>query len=332
MGYERRSYEFILRADSPVAHHSGTYGNSAVVMQRKVRNPKGGFTTVPIVTGDSMRNRMREAIALTLLDAVGLTARRSLTEAALRLLFNGGMVTGRGDASAVSLDAYREMAELIPSLALFGGCTDSRVVPGRLTVSDAVLMCAEEYERLPQWVRDYLDEEGVTLDGRRQHVEEVTRVRMDSTLDPGKRRLMPPETEVEVVRRLTAGEKAHEGDDAVARAESKSSMMPRSMETLVRGSLFYWSTSAVCYDELDVDTFHTSIAAFLADAWVGGKRGTGHGKLSAVTARQCLWRRPVDAVQAVDAGALGTAMGQLFRRHVEERAERIRSWLTKVDA
>lgn len=332
MAYEKLTYEFILRAVTPIAHHSGAYGNVSVFMQRKVRRRAGGFTTLPILTGDSMRHQMREAIALALLDAVGLTARRSLTEAALRLLFNGGMVTGRGDASSVSLDAYRQMAELVPSLALFGGCTDSRVVSGRLAVSDANLICAESYDFLPEWVREHLETEGITLDGKRQHVEEVTRVRMDATLDTSKRRLLAPEAETALVARLSGGERAHQKDDALDRSEAKSSMMPHSMETLVAGSLFYWSTSAVCYDELDVDTFHTSIATFLADAWVGGKKGTGHGHIEAVTARKCLWRRPVDAVQAVDAKALGSAMGQLFRKHVESRAEEIRGWLEKVDA
>ena len=329
---EQRKYEFILRAESPIAHHSESIGNSAIAMRRKVRLPDGTWSHVPIVTADSMRHGLREAAAYALLDAAGLLGAETLGEAALRLLFAGGMVTGRGDASTIRLDGYREMIDLVPPLALLGGCADNRVIPGRLWVSDAVLISDESMHLLPAWVGEWMADEGTVVDTARAHVEEVQRVRMDPTLDPGKRKLLTPGAAAGIEQRLLKSEKAHTEDDAVAREASKSSMMPRRYETIAAGSLFHWSITATCYSELDIDTFHTTVASFLSDARVGGKKGTGCGSLKAIKGQAINVLSPKDRTTTLELNALAPSMGVLFRAHVGERAARIRTFLGTVNA
>lgn len=324
-------YELLLEAETPIAHAEGSFGNTSVVMSRKVRMRDGSFARVPIITADTLRHAMREQSTYALLDAAGLLGEK-LGEAAQRLLFSGGMVTGRGDGSKISLEGFRRMAELVPTLALFGGCADNRVIPGRLQVDDAQLVCAERLHAAPPWVRDWLDKGGVAVAGFRSHVEEVTRVRMDPTLDPGKRKLLGPGAQEEVERRLAVSELAHEENDAAARSAGKSSMMPHSFECLVQGSLFWWSLTATCYSELDEDTFHVALGAFLARPTVGGKKGTGHGRLRAVTGRDVTVRRPADAVAEVDVGQLGAPGGKLFFEHVKKNAQALREFLAEVNA
>ena len=77
-----------------------------------------------------MRHAAREVSSYAMLRAAGMLE-GALSEAALRLLFAGGMVTGRGDAGVINLDRYRELCALVPPMALFGGCTDNRVQPGK---------------------------------------------------------------------------------------------------------------------------------------------------------------------------------------------------------
>jgi len=326
---EQLRYEFVLSAQSPIAHHSEVFGNNAVLMDRKIRQRDGSFVRVPIITADTMRHGMREAAAYALLDAAGILNAGGLGEAALRLLFAGGMVTGRGDAGVISLEQYRRMSDLIPSIALFGGCADNRVIPGRLFVDDAQLVCSETAHALPGWASAWLAEQKTTLDTSRAHVEEVQRVRMDPTLDPGKRKLLSGGAEVEVVRRLTASEEGHVSGSAVTIEDSKSSMMPRRFETLVQGSFLYWSVHATCYSELDRDTFHVALASFLANAQVGGKRGTGHGRLRVETARDVAVRRPAEQTNVLD---LGKKMGTTFLDHVRKNATEIAAYLASVNA
>lgn len=330
--FEQKRYDFILEAASPIAHASENFGNTSVIMRRRVRQRDGSWQDTPVVSADSMRHGLREAAAYAFLDAAGLLDSQALGEAAIRLLFNGGMVTGKGDASAIKLDAFREMSTLCPPLALLGGCSDNRVIPGRMQVDDAVLICHEQDRFLPEWVTRWLEEQGQQLDTCRAHVEEVQRVRMDPSLDPGKQKLMLPDAQVEVTKRLGSSERAHENDDAIEKAETKSTMMPRRFERVAQGSLFYWSLTCTCMSELDVDTLHTMMACFLSNARVGGKRGTGHGLLRPLVAKDLKIARPAENTSAVDVTALGPRMGSVFRAHVAERREQISAWLKGVNA
>jgi len=329
MSYEVKQFSFVLEAETPVAHHEENIGNQSIFMRRKVRQPDGRFVRVPYLTGDSMRHGLRESGAYAFLDAAGLLE-SSLTEAALRLLFAGGMVTGRGDAGVVNMDRYRELSTLCPPLKLLGGCCDNRTIPGQLEVDEATLICAEQSHRMPETVREWLN--GRESPSFREHLEVAQRVRMDPLLNPAKRELLLPADQVEVGRRLSSGEKAHTDDDAIARDESKSTMLPRTFERLAEGSLFWWRVTCHCMSDLDVDTFMVLIGAFLARCQVGGKRATGHGRLRCVKAWDIAIQRPAEAGTAVDPMSLGTRVGSLFRDHVATHKEQIKTWLSQVNA
>lgn len=325
---EIKSYQFIIEAQTPIAHHSESIGNSAIAMRRKIRQPGGGFAQVPIITGDTMRHGLRESSSYALLDAAGLLDSGQLSEGALRLLFAGGMVTGRGDASVVKLDDFRVMCELIPPLSLLGGCTNNRVVPGRMQVDDALLICDETKHLIPAWAVEWADKRA-SLESCRSHVEEVQRVRMDPSLDPAKRRLLTDGAQTGAVKRLETSEKASAESDAIEKDDAKSSMMPRRFETIVAGSLFFWSVQATVFTDLDADTFDTMCATFLASARVGGKKGTGYGAIKPLVANEVQVLRPSEAHRSLD---LAVGKGKLFREHVAARKDRIRECLTAVNA
>lgn len=330
---EIRRYEFVLEAKTAIAHHEEVMGNSAIHMRRKMRMPDGTFARVPIITADCLRHGLREAAAYATLDAAGLLAEggAGLSEGALRLLFTGGMVTGRGDASAVKLDEFRTMCELVPPLGLLGGCADNRVIPGRMQVDDALLICEETAHLVAPWAMAWASARGA-IDTHRAHIEEVQRVRMDPMLDPGKRRLLTDGAQVAGNAKLLASESASATGDAIEKDANKSTMMPRRFESVVAGSLFFWAVQATTHSDLDVDTFDTMCATFLAQARVGGKRGTGHGHIAPLVANQVAVLRPSDAHTGVDFGALAKGKGVLFREHVAARKDRVREFLQAVNA
>jgi len=330
MAIERLRLEFVLEAAQPIAHAEESFGNSSVLMRRKVALPNGQWVRVPCITADTMRHGLRDAAAWAYLDAAGIET-AGLSEAALRLLFAGGMVTGSAGGS-VRLNDYRTMTDLFPPLALLGGCAQNRVIPGRVQVDDASLVCHEQAHALPEWVRTWLNEQRRPLDHARAHVEEVQRVRMDPTLDPVKRKMLTETQRLLVESRLTESETAATDDDDVATEASKSSMLPRRYERLAEGSLLYWSVSALCTSELDRDTFMVMVGTFLAEARVGGRRGQGCGLLRAVTAQSVEVRRPSERMEALDVRDLGARVGTLFRQHVAERREEIAKFLATVAA
>lgn len=328
MRYERKLYQFILQAVQPIAHHSETVGNQAIAFRRKVRLPDGSWAHVPCITGDTMRHAMREAMAYAFLDAAGLLTDTRLSEAALRLLFAGGMITGRSDGKTVKLDTYREMCELMPAIALLGGCAGNRCIPGRLTCEDAVLICNETRHLVPAWVLDNAGE----IDTCRAHVELEQRVRMDPLLDPHKRRLLTAGSASDVESRLAQSEAAHDDDIATAREASKCTMLPRTFERIACGSLFSWNVEAIVTSDLECDAFNTMVGAMLSNCRVGGKRGTGHGLLRAVAGQWGELASPSERLHPLDTNALAQKVGELFRSHVRERRERVLRWLEVVDA
>ena len=319
-------FQVLLEAETPIAHHSESIGNSAIAMRRKIRQPDGSFANVPIVTGDTMRHGLREAGAYSLLRAANLLGEKCLTEAALRLLFAGGMITGSQDA--VKLDEYQKMCEINPPLALLGGCIQNRSIPGRMNVDDALLVCLETEKFLPKPLLDYLSETGIKLQSCRGHVEEVQRVRMDPALNPVHHTLLLDGGEG-VVKKLKKNEKASAENNAIEKAESKCTMMPRSFETIVQGSLFKWELSCTVTSDLDQDTLLTMVGEFLSRPVVGGKRGVGFGRMRPVKA----WKVNVTAPSQVSLESdLSHVAGSLFQTHVSSRSSEVREWLKSVVA
>ena len=325
--YEKVVYEFILRMVTPLAHHSETFGNGAVAMRSKTRMPDGTFENIPIITGDSLRHHLREASAYALLSAAGMLDDPRLTEQSLRLLFNGGMISGKQD-QAVKLDQYRELVKLMPQLSWLGGCAQNRSLEGHCVVENATLICAETLHRMPAWVQESV---GNTVSSSREHIEEVQRVRMDASMSPAKMKLLG-DGGAGVQQRLVASERAKEVGDAGGAEDAKTSMMPRRYEVVVAGSLFFWRVEAETFNELDLDSFNTSIAAFMANGRVGGKKGTGNGKFEHVEGRKRNPLLPHQLSEKVDALAFAQNVGSVFFPHVQANAKAVRKLLDEVDA
>jgi hypothetical protein len=326
---EQRRLEFVLEARQPIAHAEGNYGNTSVIMRDKVRTADGQWASVPIITGDTMRHGIREAAALCLLECAGMLG-NTLSEGALRLLFSGGMVTSTG--GVINLEDYRKMIDLVPSLALLGGCAGNRIIPGRINVSNALLICQETHHLLPTWVQQWMADKYWEYKPQRSHVEEVQRVRMDPCLDPGKRALLSPEARAAAEGRMLASEAASASEDFAGVERSKSTMLPFRYERVARGSLFFWSVSATCYSALDHDTLLVMVGAFLRNAVVGGKRGTGHGLLHPLAANNVTLANFSERMDTLDLADPSARVGRLFQAHIQERAEAVRELLGKVVA
>lgn len=324
-------YEFLAQADGPIAHHEESLGNVSVFMRKRMMLPNGQVQRVPYITGDSIRHRAREMAVYATLDAAGLLDDPQLTEGALRLLFAGGMVTSKGDASVINLDSYRELVALFPPLALFGGCVDNRPLPGQLIVDEGNLVCAETLHTAPAWVHAYLAEQKFQPQSHRQLLEEVTRVRMDPTLSPEKVKLLTGDAQLQVNRRLLASGKAHDEADTKDAEREKSTMMPRSFERLIQGSLFWCALEARTYTPLEADAFDYTVACLLNDFKVGGKHATGHGKLRFLKGNRIHFAPTAGELEGIGTDLAGKA-GTMFRAHVQEHAQQIRDWFGRVAA
>lgn len=322
--------QMILRATSPIAHHSETYGNMSLVSREKVRVTGGGFEAIPIISGNAMRNGLRTSAAKVYLSAAGLIDEPGLTQAALRLLLNGGVISGSSGGS-VKLAEYAEIGELVPMLRLLGGCAQNRTHDGRAVVHPALLICDETIGRMPPMVSEYLEAAGEKTDSHRSHISEVQEVRMDSLLSGGARELLLPGERAEVEARMIASESASETGDAVRKEATKSTMLPMSYETVVRGSLWYWEQTFTTYSAIDEDTMWTMVLSFATNMNRGGRKRVGHGNLEVAYATEFELAKPADSVEFA-LSSKESMKGAIFRDHVQSRKERIREFLQRVAA
>lgn len=324
-------YEFLARAIDPIAHHSESISNMSVFMRKRMQMPNGRVLDVPYITGDSIRHRAREASVYATLDAAGFLDDPRLSEGALRLLFAGGMVTPKGDASVINLDSYRELVHLFPPLALLGGCVDNRPLPGQLIVDEGNLVCEETIHTAPEWIHTWLETEKIELQSHRRLIEEVMRVRFDPTLVPEKQKLLTEDARMKVNQRLLASGKAHDDSDTAEAEREKSTNMPRSFERIIQGSLLWFGIEARTYTPLEADAFDYTVACLLNNFRLGGKHATGHGTVKFVKGSRIHFKPTAGDFENMETGLAGK-VGTLYKAHVQANKEQLRTWLDKVAA
>jgi hypothetical protein len=279
-----------------------------------------------------MRHGLRETGADLCLRAAGLLDRPEgpqLTDPALRLLYSGGMLTGRGDASVIKVARWRELCDTLPILSLMGGCVDAMMIPGKIRVGDAWLLCAETAHALWPWA--------VAVDPGVQpwteQVEHCQRVRFDVTRDPRAQKLLSDAARAGAEQRLLDKEAAHESDNPLEAVADRGRPMPHSHEAVAAGSRWCWEITGTLDTEVEQAMLMSTLAMFFATWLVGGKRGAGrHGELRPLMCKDV--RLPSLAPQATDADvtALGETSVDLFRAHMVAHKDRLATLLGEVDA
>ncbi len=323
---QQTRYEMIVRAQDPISHGQQNLGNAQIFMRKKVRLPGGATVLCPYLTGDTIRHQLRAAATWGTLQAAGLLDEPQFSEGAVRLLFNGGSLTGRGNASVVNLERYRELVALFPPLALLGGNADNRPLQGQVNVDEGNLLCRELAHVTPPWVLQWAESNGESIDTHRSLIEETQRVRMDATLAPETAKLLSDGARATLDARLLKAEKAHADADSKAAGEAKSGMMPRTHERIVQGALLWLGVEARTYTDLEFDAFNFSVACLLNNFRVGGKLGSGHGRLQFVAGARIAFEPTAGKLEQVSAD-LAPKTGELYRQHIEFRKEELAAWL-----
>ena len=323
---ELERYELIVRAQDPIIHSQESIGNEATLMRKKVVLRDGSIASLPYITGNSIRNKFRRAGALGTLREAGILDDPQLSEGALRLLFNGGAVTGVGSAASINITRYRELTALFPPLALFGGCTDNRPVDGQLNVDEGMLVCQETAHKLSPFVRAWIEETGWQALSHRAYVESVQHVRMDATQRQETFGLLSDLAKANVSGRQLASAKAHEDGDSKLAADNKSGMMPYTFERFIEGSIFALGFEVRTYSPMDRDVFAFAMKHLLSNFRIGGKGNVGHGRLEYVRGARVDYEIGKIAVASEDTTIAGES-GALYRAHVQARKEELTAWL-----
>lgn len=137
--------EYIATLESSFHHGAGTSGNTQRLRTQEVIRPDGSIAHVPFLSANSIRHGLRDALAWHLAKTLDLQP-GTLTKNAVSLIWSGGAVTTTG--AQTNLDLARRADEAIPMLGLMGYAAQSDITSGTLRVSDAILICEENNDRI----------------------------------------------------------------------------------------------------------------------------------------------------------------------------------------
>lgn len=134
---------------SPLHHGAGVSGNTQILRTQPAINPNTGEEFVsPIISGNSVRHAIRDALAEATLTRLGAQP-GTLSKALVDLLYSGGALTGGGDASNVDIAGHRNLDTLWPAAGLLGYAGRGQIWSGSLYAQILLPVCRENAWRMP---------------------------------------------------------------------------------------------------------------------------------------------------------------------------------------
>jgi len=261
-------YDVLITSLTPIVHSSGTVGNEALLMTERVvdpDDPQGLPQDVPCLTGNSLRHALREALAHLTLRTLDLEL-GSLPVAAQHFLLSGGSL-GR-QAETLDVAGYRRALELFPYLGLFGGGLGSLLIPGKLQVAYAILLCAQN-----AWRVRLLCPPLTELAGDLQPAEEY-RERRQATRHDARRGLL--------ARHALRPEDRDAWEQSLSSEEgaTDSNQMIFAYEAVCAGARWLWQVGGVLMTPLEHSALVCALLALGARGQLGAKGATGHGAVA----------------------------------------------------
>lgn len=245
--------EGIATALSSISHNGGEKNGVVTQLRReKFVQPDGSVVEVPVISGNSIRGKIRDLAAIDILTKnTGLKIK--VDADSFNLLFTGGSLESTGD-SGINIEKVRQMRKDMPMLSVLGGSVGNVILPGKVDIGKLIPISLETLHLIPE---KFHGKEEI------KSIWEYCQVEMNTRTDDAKN---------ENYREFLT-------DEAKAGEKIKSQMMYH-IETLSAGVRFYWK---VCLrDTTDIET-----GAFLStlNKWqqqasqVGGNGRVGHGAL-----------------------------------------------------
>lgn len=124
-----------LTAVSSIAHGGQTRGTITLLRRELVSAPNGDLVHVPVVSGNTLRGRLRRLGEELLRDAVGYEG--LLHPAAAHALRGGGSLAKTGH-EPLSGNRLQQLRELVPQIGVFGAAGGGTIINGALDVGKVV--------------------------------------------------------------------------------------------------------------------------------------------------------------------------------------------------
>jgi CRISPR type IV-associated protein Csf2 len=317
-------FEGVVTALTSISHIGETHGINSMLRREKVAQGNGTVEIVPIISGNSMRGLFRDIGMYHMLRQLGYGVNENgevhgLSLAAYYMLFSGGALE-KGGSRGLDIDKARQWREAIPLLALFGAACGNQMLPGKAKFGKVIPICEETAWILPD---RFTDGELVSVWDLCQR-EAFTR--KDDEKDEKLRQLIAPEVRG-LLEAKAADERAKTGTDQdVVKKTGQKQQMRYQVETLAAGTRFFWEIALDDVTDVEFEAFAVTLAEFGRRPYIGGKSGTGHGKVS-ISFDKWIEINPRIAPTGKD---VDLPLGNRYMSHLESHADNIRELLNAL--
>lgn len=246
-------FEGIATATSSICHNGGEKNGVVTQLRReKFVNEKGEVVEIPLISGNSIRGKLRDIAAIE-----HLTSKDDIKQKVeidmFNILFTGGSLEGAGDEKGIDIKKIKQLRKEIPMLSLLGGSYGNCILPGKIDVGKMIPIAKETAFLIP---------EKFTKDKNLLSVWELCQVEMYTRKDDKKDEILNEFLNKEEVK------------------ESKTQQMMYHIETIAAGTKFYWKVFLRDTTEIETGCFLKILQKWNdLDSRVGGNARVGHGYL-----------------------------------------------------
>lgn len=247
--------EGIVTALSSITHNGGEKNGTVTQLRReKFVQPNGRPIEIPVISGNSIRGKLRDIAAMDILTFAGTKIK--VDADSFNLLFTGGSLESTGD-SGINVEKVRQMRRDMPMLSVLGGSVGNVILPGKVEIGKLIPIAKETLHLIPEQYHNAYTEEPKSI---WEYCQLEMYTRKDDAKDEVKKEFL---------------------QEADGKKKERPVQMKYDTETIAAGTKFYWR---ICLkDTTDIET-----GAFLQtlNTWaeqnsqVGGNGRVGHGALN----------------------------------------------------
>lgn len=129
-----------ITATTSIAHGGDTRGIITLLRRERLILPDGQTAEIPIISGNTLRGRLRRTAEELLRDVLNYEG--TLSTAAAHAIRGGGALTKTG-GEPLSGSRLHQVRELLPVIAVFGAAAGGRIIDGCLSVGKVIPYLSE---------------------------------------------------------------------------------------------------------------------------------------------------------------------------------------------
>lgn len=310
-----------VTALSSITHNGGqSYGITSMLRRERFVQTDGSVEEVPVISGNGIRGMLRDKGMYHMCRSLGYGVNEETGEVqglslpAYYFLFSGGVLSKEA-GKALNIDRARELRRLIPLVGIFGGAVGNMIMPGKVRIDKMIPICQETMHLLPDSYHL------AAVESIWEYTQREMYTRKDDEKNENLRVLIEPQ--VRGFLEDEAATKRARGTSPMEEETGSKQQMMYFVETLAAGTSFAWSVILQDVTDAELEAFVVTLAEFSKAPYIGGKSGTGLGKV-AIEFKNLL---VVDSRMQADTAALGIPAGDNYKRHLQEHGNEIRDIL-----